>query len=120
MKLKALVIITLVNLQLFGAVENKDDFIAQFSKANSLYQSESFDSAITIYEDLASGNFKSNEVYFNLGNAYFKTNNIPYAILNYERYLKWFPKDEDAHFNLKIANTRITDKVEGKFDGSLV
>src|SRR6185295_12270070 len=52
------------------------------------------------------------EIYFNLGNSYYKTNNIGYAILNYERAKKLSPDDEDINVNLKLANQKTEDKIE--------
>jgi hypothetical protein len=47
---------------------------------------------------------------FNIGNAYFKTSNIPGAILFYERALLLKPADEDVQYNLQIARTLVVDK----------
>lgn len=54
----------------------------------------------------------SPELFFNLGNAYFKLTDYPSAILFYERALKLEPSYEDAIYNLNVANMRITDKIE--------
>jgi len=47
-----------------------------------------------------------------MGNAYFKNNDIPSAILYYEKARKLAPNDEDINFNLSIANSMIVDKIE--------
>ncbi|MFN4123906.1 MAG: tetratricopeptide repeat protein [Flavobacteriales bacterium] len=54
----------------------------------------------------------SPELFFNLGNAYFKLTDYPSAILFYERAIKLDPSYEDAIYNLNVANMRITDKIE--------
>ena len=56
-------------------------------------------------------------LYYNLGNAYYKHNEFAKAILNYERALLLNPGNEDARFNLEMANTHIVDKIDpvGKF-----
>ena len=84
----------------------------EYQKANSLYQKNSFDSAAKIYEKIISEEYFSTEVYFNLGNCYYKTNKSAKAILNYERALKLKPNDEDILFNLKVAQLKIVDKIE--------
>jgi len=84
----------------------------EYQKANNLYQKNSFDSAAKIYEKLISEEYHSTEVYFNLGNCYYKTNKTAKAILNYERALKLKPNDEDILFNIKIAQLKVVDKIE--------
>jgi len=56
--------------------------------------------------------FESADLYYNLGNACFKTDDLASAILYYEKALKLSPNDEDIVFNLNVANSRITDKIE--------
>lgn len=83
----------------------------QFVKGNMLYEQGDFEEAIAHFER-AVESAESAELYYNLGNAYFKTNQIPQAILNYERALKLNPNDTDLQYNLKLANTLIKDKIE--------
>ena len=84
----------------------------EFQKANNLYQKNSFDSAAKIYEKIISEEYFSVEVYFNLGNCYYKMNKTAKAILNYERALKLKPNDEDILFNIKVAQLKVVDKIE--------
>ena len=83
-----------------------------FSKANQEYANELYTNAIEDYHMIIQTGYESAELYFNLGNAYFKTNDIPSAILYYEKAKKLNPNDEDINFNLNVANTRIVDKIE--------
>ena len=55
---------------------------------------------------------ESASLYCNLGNAYFKQQNIAEAIVNYERALKLSPSYSDAKYNLAIANEMIQDKID--------
>jgi tetratricopeptide (TPR) repeat protein len=68
--------------------------------------------AVDLYQDILSKEYVSAELHYNLGNAYFKSNQIAPAILHYERALKLAPNDEDIRFNLKLANLSVKDKVE--------
>ncbi len=88
------------------------DNTALYNEANELYKKAEYQSAIEKYELVLKSNFVSGELYYNLGNAYFKTNQIPMAILCYERAQKLMPGDEDVEFNLSIANLKIVDKIE--------
>ncbi|MCU7492518.1 MAG: hypothetical protein ACM3UR_07280 [Bacteroidota bacterium] len=81
-------------------------------KANSFYQQGSYDKAIEIYQKIVSDGYSGKELYYNLGNSYFKVGMIGYAILNYEKAQKISPNDEDVAYNLKIANARTVDKIE--------
>ncbi len=54
----------------------------------------------------------SPELYYNLGNAYFKSGDYPHAILYYEKTLKISPSFEDARINLDFANSLIRDKID--------
>jgi tetratricopeptide (TPR) repeat protein len=88
------------------------DNTALYNEANELYKKAEYQAAIEKYELVLKSNFVSGELYYNLGNAYFKTNQIPMAILCYERAKKLMPGDEDVAFNLSIANLKIVDKIE--------
>ena len=79
---------------------------------NQAYSSADYATAISQYENVLGSGYESAGLYFNLGNAYFKENNIPAAILNYEKAGKLDPTDENIRFNLDLANSRIIDKME--------
>ncbi|KAA3651821.1 MAG: tetratricopeptide repeat protein [Bacteroidetes bacterium] len=84
-----------------------------FHKANQAYDSAFYTKAIGIYEGLLQEHIVSSDLHYNLGNAYFKQNQIPLAILNYEKALKIEPNHGDAAYNLKLANEKTIDKIEG-------
>lgn len=88
--------------------------------ADSLYEQGKYERAIPVYETLLQKNGPSPQLYYNLGNSYYKTNAVGLAILNYERTLKYKPGDDDAKYNLGLANLRIRDKVEPVQDMFLV
>jgi tetratricopeptide (TPR) repeat protein len=85
---------------------------ALIAMADSAYNQKLYTEAIAKYEAVIAQNYESAELYYNLGNAYFNINDLPSAILNYERARVLDPRDEDIAFNLKIANSMITDKIE--------
>lgn len=80
--------------------------------ANAAYSKGDYSKAIELYEGIANKGLESSELYFNIGNAYFKSNNIALAILYYERAKKLNPSDEDITVNLKLANQKVEDKIE--------
>ena len=80
-------------------------------KANEHYTKEEFQKAIDGYNQILMAGIESPEVYFNLGNAYFKTKQYPLSILNYERAKLLAPDDEDIEFNLQVANQKVVDSI---------
>ncbi len=84
----------------------------QFKQANDLYQKGEYDKASAIYEEIIDQGYSNAEVYYNLGNAYYKLDKVPDAIINYERARRLNPDDEDIDFNLNIANLKIVDKIK--------
>ena len=81
-------------------------------KGNELYTKDKFKEAIDVYNQILMTNLESPEVYFNLGNAYYKTKNYPQSLLNYERAQLISPDDEDIAFNLQIANQHVVDAIQ--------
>lgn len=79
---------------------------------NNLYAKGKYYHAINVYEQIVDSGYEASELYFNLGNAYYKVNNITLAILNYERAKKLNPRDEDIKHNLTIANAYVVDKID--------
>jgi tetratricopeptide (TPR) repeat protein len=84
----------------------------QFEKANQLYRNGEYQNAVTMYEQVLKNGYENATVYYNLGNAYFKTQNISASILNYEKAKRLAPRDEDIFYNLRLANLRVVDKIE--------
>jgi len=82
-----------------------------FDEANKLYQQEKYQEAIYNYLEIMKNGYESWQLYYNLGNVYYKTRQFGSAILNFERALKLDPKNEDILFNLQIANMSVVDKI---------
>lgn len=83
-----------------------------FNSANAAYKNGKFDEALKGYQQLLDSGNKSAVLYYNLGNANYRLDNIAAAILNYEKAHKIAPGDEDIQMNLKLANLKIADKIE--------
>ena len=88
-------------------------------EANIAYQNGDFSEASALYEQLLEEG-SAPELYYNLGNAYYKQNEIGKSILNYERALRLRPFYADAKYNLAIATERIVDKVEDTQNSFLI
>lgn len=97
---------------LFLSFNLKAEAYASFDQANKLYADGRYEDAIGQYEAVLANDELHTDIYYNLGNAYYKIDNIPAAILNYEKALKLKPDNEDAIFNLAMANKKTVDKIE--------
>jgi len=82
-----------------------------FQKGNESYEQEAFQKAIKYYESVLDKGYEAPSLYFNLGNAYYKTKQIAPAILNYERAKQLAPGNKDIKHNLQIANLQTADEV---------
>lgn len=97
-------------LMLVGSFVLSTTLMAQDkSIADAAYAKGNYEQAIRIYEEILKKN-KSSEVYYNLGNAYYKINNITKSIIAYERALRLSPSDEDIIYNLNLARTKTIDR----------
>lgn len=82
------------------------------SQANKAYTEGAYEVAAGLYKQILDQGYTSAELHYNLGNAFFKSGDIPSAILHYEKARKLDPRNDDIHHNLSLANSRIIDKIE--------
>ncbi|MBP7460945.1 MAG: tetratricopeptide repeat protein [Candidatus Delongbacteria bacterium] len=80
-------------------------------KADQFYEHGQYDSAAYYYERILSQDISDSRVYYNLGNTYFKMNQIPQAIYNLEKAHRLAPRDDQIEFNLNKARLMLTDKI---------
>ena len=78
-------------------------FAQSFEKGNKSYQKGNYKEAIVHYERILKGKKQSAELFFNLGNCYYKLNKVAPAIYNFEKALLLNPNDKDIQNNLKFA-----------------
>ncbi len=84
--------------------------------AKEAYTKGKFTQSAQYYERIVAKGYEGGELYFNLANAYFKSNNLPLAIVFYERAKKLSPWDEDIQFNLNLAHQKLIDKIDNTPD----
>lgn len=80
--------------------------------ANNHYIEGKFDEAAELYQTLVDSGYYNAELYYNLGNSYFKLGKNAYAILNFERAHRLKPNNEDIEFNLEYARSFTVDRIE--------
>lgn len=88
------------------------DEAAQWDAANTAYINGDYAHAIELYEAILRSNRHSAKLYYNLGNAYYKQEELGRAILNYRRALRLAPGDADARYNLSVAESRTKDTIQ--------
>jgi tetratricopeptide (TPR) repeat protein len=88
------------------------DLSSIVEKGNQQYVEGNFEEAINTYESVLDSGYEAPELYFNLGNSYFKSHKLTPAILNYERAILLSPNDEDIAYNLNLARSYVLDKID--------
>jgi tetratricopeptide (TPR) repeat protein len=83
-----------------------------WSQANAFYVNGQYGDAARLYAEIEATNTVSSDLYFNMGNAYFKQNEVARAILYYERAQRLSPNDAAIAYNLEMAQLRTLDKVD--------
>lgn len=81
------------------------------SAGDEAYDRKEYANAIAIYEALIEEQGATAALCYNLGNAYFRSNELGKSILNYERALRLAPADNDIRTNLEFAQSRTKDEV---------
>ena len=83
-----------------------------FDKGNDLYNQGRYLEAIESYSDIIKDDKHSSELYYNMGNSYYKLNDIANSIFYYEKALLLNPKSEKITNNLSFAQNMLIDKIE--------
>jgi tetratricopeptide (TPR) repeat protein len=78
-----------------------------FKNANKLYENQKYEEAVKLYESLLEKNVVSAQLYYNLGNAYYRIGKLGYAILMYEKAIRIAPRDNDIKYNLEFSRSLI-------------
>ena len=102
-------LITLICLAIatIGWGQDQDNF----DKATTLYQKGDYTQAAAVYSSILKSGKESSALYYNLGNTYYKLNNVPESIYYYEKALQLDPENTDAKNNLIFANQMKIDAI---------
>ena len=83
-----------------------------FSQANELYNKGSYIEAINNYKEIIKNDFHSAELYYNLGNAYYRLDSIASSVYYYEKALQLNPNDKEIIDNLELINKTLVDEID--------
>ena len=96
-------------LLIFSNTQSIDNL---FEESNDLYTNGDYQNAVEGYLDILKSGFESAELYFNIGNSFYKLNNIPESNYYYEKAKSISPNDDDILTNLSFAQNLRIDKIE--------
>ena len=99
-------------LHIILLLSNTQGLDSIFDQSNDFYTDGKYQMAIDGYKDILNSGFESAELYYNLGNAFYKLNNIPESNFFYEKARSISPTDEDILINLSYAQNLRIDKIE--------
>ena len=97
---------------LFSNGSIAQDTTALFEQANQHYNEGAYTEAVKNYKAILATNQHSTELYFNLGNAYYKLNKVAESIYYYEKALQLQPEDPDVLHNIQFAQNMTLDAIE--------
>ncbi len=106
------ILISLVLVFTASLVFAQEERSVKFNKGVEYYTASNYQEALDEWLDIYNTGYRSAELYYNIGNAYFKLNNVPGAILFFERARLLKPGDSNINYNLQIARTLVVDKFE--------
>ena len=93
-------------------VVSASEWDVYLKEGNKAYSEGKYEDALTYYSKILKNDFEGGELYFNLGNTYYKLDEIGKSIYYYEKALKFIEGDETLEQNLEIARLKIIDKIE--------
>lgn len=82
-----------------------------WNAANTLYVNGDYKGAAAIYEDIEEQGLVSDELFYNMGNAYFKDDRLGESIVAYRKAQLLNPSDADIEYNLAVANSYVKDRL---------
>lgn len=103
-KNSVLILILLASIFLKASfVFSYDSHQKAFARANSFYEQGRYEEAIKEYEGILASGWESGNLYYNLGNCYFKKGKLGWAIFYYEKARRLLPQDKDLEANYEYA-----------------
>ena len=105
MKTKILVVITFALISFTSAAQSLVE------KANAEYDANKYADALTLYLQVAVDEGVSSDLYYNIGNTYYRMGEIGYSILYYERALLLNPRNSDARDNIQFVSSKIQTNI---------
>ena len=106
---KAKFIILIFLCPIFAVSGNID---LHYEKGLDAYRNHQYELAIQEFETVLNNNWDASELYYNLGNSFYRHGNTAGAVWAYENCLRLSPNNTDAEYNLKLANLKVKDRID--------
>lgn len=111
--MKQFIIVFITLLSLCGVARAEQPQLEQlWDRANTAYINADYAGALSCYDSIVATGHRGYKLYYNMGNAYFKSGQIGRSILYYNKALRLAPSDVDTNYNLSVANSFVKDKIE--------
>jgi tetratricopeptide (TPR) repeat protein len=110
--MKKKVVLSLFILMFLISYGNSENLEELFNRANQAYRAEKYEDAIELYKSILSQGFENADLYYNIGNCYFRLDQVGQAVLHYEKAKKINPNESDLNYNLELANLRVVDRIQ--------
>ncbi|MDP6685152.1 MAG: tetratricopeptide repeat protein [Candidatus Marinimicrobia bacterium] len=91
-----------------GLSQNVDSL---FMQGTSFLETGRFEKASALFETILNQGYFNGDLYYNLGNSYYRSGNYGHSIWAYEKAVELNPLDGDAKFNLALVNTHVKDRI---------
>ena len=105
-KLIFILLLSLTNLFSFNDVDSV------FNQSNNLYNANSFEQAIDGYKSILNKDINNGILYYNIGNCYYRLNDLGYARLFYEKAKLYNPTDRDVLHNIELVKAQLIDDIK--------
>jgi len=113
-------VVAVLLLGLSFSASAQDDVSSLWDKAGEAFAAGQWQNALNFYQTIEAENLQSADLFYNIGNTYFKLDDNAHAILYFERALKLDPSHDDAAHNLAIVRQMTLDKIDAVPDFILV
>ena len=102
----------IIFISLFLNIVSAEGFNKSFQDGNNLMEEKDFVEASNLYESILEVHPSNSDLYYNLGNAYYRSNNIGLAIWAYTQAISLNPRDDDIQYNLLLAKSKRVDNIK--------
>lgn len=109
--MKHLITILLICIATFGAHADVDQALSEKALGDSAYAKQAYDMALMHYRTALDRDGVSSDLYYNLGNTYYRLNDPGHAVISYERALRINPANREARTNLAFVRKNLPDKI---------
>ncbi len=99
----------LLSLSLTASAAGED---SRWGEAATAYTEADYATALASWQAIEADGLVSADLYYNIANSYFKTGDVPHAILYYEKCLKLAPSHADARNNLDVCRQFTLDRID--------